>query len=70
MKKLLKGLAVLGAIAAGVAGVMYLLNKDKLDEGYDDFDDESFDDVFEDEEDDRDYVTLDFEGDAEEETEE
>lgn len=70
MKKLLKGLAVLGAIAGGVAGVMYLLNKDKLDEGYDDFDDEAFDDVFDDEEDDRDYVTLDFEGDAEEDTEE
>jgi Na+-translocating ferredoxin:NAD+ oxidoreductase RnfG subunit len=65
MKKFIKGLAVVGAIAGGVAGVIYLLNKNKLDEGYDEFDDESFDDVFDDD-DDRDYVTLDFDEDQEE----
>lgn len=67
MKKIIKGLAVVGAIAGGVAGIVYLFNKNKLDEGYDEFDDESFDDVFDDEEDDRDYVTLDFEEEKNEE---
>lgn len=72
MKKFVKFLAVAGAIVGGVAGVLYFLDKKKSDESYDDFDDDEFDDVFADDDDSRDYVTLDFENETEkaEETEE
>lgn len=66
MKKFLKGLVALGAIVGGIAGVLYFLDKKKQEEDFDEFDDAEFDDVFDDEEDNRDYVTLDLEKDAEE----
>lgn len=67
MKKFMKCLIAVGAIVGGAAGVLYFLDKKKSDENYDDFDDEEFEDVFGD--DDRDYVTLDFENENEEENE-
>lgn len=64
MKKLLKVLAATGAIIGGVAGVLYFINKKNQEDDFDDFDDAEFDDVFN-EEDGRDYVTLDFDNEAE-----
>ncbi len=66
MKKLLKLILGVGAVAGTVAGIFYFLDKKNKDE-FEDFDDDDFDDVFQDdeEEEDRDYVTLDFEGDEE-----
>jgi hypothetical protein len=62
MKKLLKFVLGVGAVAGTVAGVFYFLDKKKKDE-FEDFDDDDFEDVFQDDdEEDRDYVTLDFEG--------
>lgn len=63
MKKLLKFILGVGAVAGTVAGIFYFLDKKKKDD-FEDFDDDDFDDVFQDdeEEEDRDYVTLDFEG--------
>lgn len=59
MKKFFKFLVATGAIIGGTAGAVYLLSK-KKDDGFGDFDDEDFEDIFEEEdEDDRDYVTLD-----------
>ncbi len=59
MKKIFKGLVVIGAIVGGAAGAVYLLSRKNKDD-FGDFDDEDFEDIFaEDEEDDRDYVTLD-----------
>ncbi len=64
MKKLLKFVLGVGAVAGTVAGVFYFLDKKKKDE-FEDFDDDDFEDVFQDDdEEDRDYVTLDFEGDG------
>lgn len=66
MKKLLKFILGVGAIAGSVAGILYLLDK-KKDE-FEDFDDDDFDEVFDDEEqEDRDYVTLDIEKEQKEE---
>lgn len=63
MKKLIKFIAGVGAIAGGVCGVLYVLDKyKKKEEAFDAFEDEEFEDVFADEEDDdRDYVTIDLE---------
>ena len=57
MKKFLKFVVGVAAVAGSVAGVLYFWDKRKTE---DDFDDD-FDDIFEDENDDsdRDYVTLD-----------
>lgn len=63
MKKLFKVLLAAGAVIGGIMGVLYFLDKRKS-EAYDDFEDDDFDDIFE-EDDDRDYVTLDFENEAE-----
>lgn len=60
MKKFLKFVVGVAAVAGSVAGVLYFWDKRKADLEEDDFDDD-FDDIFEDETDesDRDYVTLD-----------
>ncbi|MCI5936808.1 MAG: hypothetical protein MRZ36_02215 [Eubacterium sp.] len=59
MKKALKFLLVLAAVVAAVGGILYfvknVLMKDYLEEYDDDFDNDLFD---EDEEESRDYVTL------------
>ena len=75
MKKFLKFVVGVAAVAGSVAGVLYFWDKRKTELEEDDFDDD-FDDIFEDENDDsdRDYVTLDIgeeeETEAKEETEE
>ncbi|MBR1740568.1 MAG: hypothetical protein IJ733_01610 [Lachnospiraceae bacterium] len=62
MKKFFKVLVGVGAIVGGAAGVFYLLNK-KNDDNFKDFDDDDFEDIFaEDDDEDRDYVTLDIDG--------
>lgn len=60
MKKFLKFVVGVAAVAGSVAGVLYFWDKRKTELEEDDFDDD-FDDIFEDENDDsdRDYVTLD-----------
>ncbi|MCI8771239.1 MAG: hypothetical protein HFH73_08840 [Lachnospiraceae bacterium] len=68
MKKVVKCLLAVGAVVGSIAGVLYFLDKKKNEDEFDDFDDAEFEDVFEDEEEDsRDYVTLDLEKEAEEE---
>lgn len=62
MKKLVKFIIAIGAVVGGAAGVLYFLDRKKNEEDFDEFDDSEFDDVFEDDEEDgRDYVTLDLE---------
>ena len=62
MKKVFKCLLAVGAVVGSIAGVLYFLDKKKSED--------EFDDVFEEEEDDsRDYVTLDLEKEAEEQEE-
>ena len=60
MKKFLKFVVGVAAVAGSVAGVLYFWDKRKTELEEDDFDDD-FDVIFEDENDDsdRDYVTLD-----------
>ena len=60
MKKFLKFVVGVAAVAGSVAGVLYFWDKRKTELEEDDFDDD-LDDIFEDENDDsdRDYVTLD-----------
>ena len=62
MKKMMKFLVGAAAIGAAIAGTFYVIekyfNKDKSE----DFDEEEFEDVFADEVDDREYVTLDIDG--------
>lgn len=67
MKKLFKVIAGIGAVVGGVCGALYIMDKYKKDnDDFDEFDDDEFDDVFADEEDgDRDYVTIDLEGEEE-----
>ena len=68
MKKVIKCLIAVGAVVGSIAGIMYFLDKKKSEDDFDDFDDEDFDEVFEEEEDDsRDYVTLDLENESGEE---
>lgn len=70
MKKVVKCLLAVGAVVGSIAGVLYLIDKKKSEDDFDDFDDAEFDDVFEEDEDEsRDYVTLDLEKEAEEEEE-
>lgn len=66
MKKLLKIFVAFSAIIGGIAGILYFLDKKNSDEKFDDFDDADFDDVFG-EDDSRDYVTLDFDNETEQE---
>lgn len=68
MKKIVKVLVVVGVIIGGVAGILYFLDKKNKEDEFEEFDDAEFDDVFE-EEFGRDYVTLDFDNKAENETE-
>lgn len=62
MKKFLKFILGVGAVVGGIAGVLYFLDKKKED-AFEDFDDDDLDDVFSDDGEDRDYVTLDFDED-------
>ncbi|MDE6851359.1 MAG: hypothetical protein K2J67_02575 [Lachnospiraceae bacterium] len=70
MKKLLKFIIAIAAAAGIVLGVLYML-RDRL--GFDmdgeDAEDTDFDEVFADEVDDREYVTLDIDPEEEQETE-
>lgn len=68
MKKFLKFVLGVAAVAGSVAGVLYFWDKRKEDFEDDDFDDD-FDDIFEDESDesDKDYVTLDLDKEVEDE---
>lgn len=70
MKKVMKFILGLAAIVGGIAGAVYLVKHFLDKDDFEDFDEDEFDDVFADDEknDDRDYVTLDFEeSDAQEE---
>lgn len=58
MKKLLKVILGLATAAAAVAGVVYFLKKVVMKDYLDDYDEDDFDNDLYDEEDDRDYVTL------------
>ena len=60
MKKLLKFLLGLTAVAAAVGGILYFLKNILMKDYLDDYDDDDFDnDLYDEEdEDDRDYVTL------------
>lgn len=71
MKKFLKFIVAIAAAAGIVLGVLYML-RDRLgfDMDGDDAEDTDFDEVFADEVDDREYVTLDIDPEAEQETEE
>lgn len=70
MKKFLKFIVAIAAAAGIVLGVLYML-RDRLgfDMDGDDAEDTDFDEVFADEMDDREYVTLDIDPEAEAETE-
>ena len=61
MKKFLKTVAGLGALAAFVGGAYYAYKKYVEDESTDDFDEEEFD-LFDSDDTDRSYVTLDMDG--------
>lgn len=69
MKKFLKFLTWLAATAAVVLGVLYVIKKYFGCEEEEDMEKEDYDDVFADEVDDREYVTLDIDGEDEEEQE-
>lgn len=77
MKKLLKFIVAIAAIAGTIGGVIYFLDKvlgiklfNKEDD-FDDFDEEFDDDDYEDDDDsDREYVTLDIENEEEDSAEE
>lgn len=60
MKKMLKLLLGLTAVAAAVGGILYFLKNILMKDYLDDYDDDDFDNDLYDEEDeeDRDYVTL------------
>lgn len=70
MKKLLKFIVAIAAAAGIVLGVLYVL-RDRLgfDSDGDDAEDTDFDEVFADEVDDREYVTLDIDQEAEQDGE-
>ncbi len=70
MKKLLKFIVAIAAAAGIVLGVLYML-RDRLgfDMDGDDAGDADFDEVFADEVDDREYVTLDIDPEAQQEEE-
>ncbi len=60
MKKLIKFLLGLTAVAAAVGGILYFMKNILMKDYLDDYDDDDFDnDLYEeDDEEDRDYVTL------------
>lgn len=70
MKKLLKFIVAIAAAAGIVLGVLYVL-RDRLgfDTDADDAEDTDFDEVFADEVDDREYVTLDIDQEEEQDGE-
>lgn len=71
MKKMLKFLLGLTAVAAAVGGILYFLKNILMKDYLDDYDDEDFDnDLYDDEEEDRDYVTLTPDQEASDETSE
>lgn len=71
MRKFLKFIVAIAAAAGIVLGVLYVL-RDRLGFGIDadDAEDADFDEVFADEVDDREYVTLDIDGEETEAAEE
>lgn len=59
MKKSLKFLLGLTAVVAAVAGVLYFFKNILMKDYLDDYDDDDFDnDLYDEEDEDRDYVTL------------
>lgn len=70
MKKLLKVILGLATAAAAVAGVVYFLKKVVMKDYLNDYDEDDFDNDLYDEEDDRDYVTLNSDEDSADEEEE
>lgn len=59
MKKFCKFLLGLTAVAAAVGGILYFLKNILMKDYLDDFDDDDFDnDLYEEENDDRDYVNI------------
>lgn len=59
MKKFIKFLLSLTAVAAAIAGVLYFFKNILMKDYLDDYDDDDFDnDLYDEEEEDRDYVTL------------
>lgn len=59
MKKFLKFLLGLTAVAAATGGILYFLKNVLMKDYLDDYDDDDFDnDLYEEEDEDRDYVTL------------
>lgn len=59
MKKFLKFLLGLTAVAAAIGGILYFLKNVLMKDYLDDYDDDDFDnDLYDEEDDDRDYVTL------------
>ncbi len=69
MKKLIKFLLGLTAVAAAVAGILYFLKNVLMKDYLDDYDDDDFDnDLYEEDDDERDYVTLSSDSEKEEDT--
>ena len=59
MKKFVKFLLALTAVAAAVGGILYFLKNVLMKDYLDDYDDDDFDnDLYDEDDDDRDYVTL------------
>lgn len=59
MKKFVKFLLSLTAVAAAVGGILYFLKNVLMKDYLDDYDDDDFDnDLYDEDDDDRDYVTL------------
>ena len=59
MKKYLKFFLGLSAIVAAVAGILYFFKNILMKDYLDDYDDDDFDnDLYEEEDEDRDYVTI------------
>ena len=59
MKKFVKFLLGLAAVAAAVGGILYFLRNVLMKDYLDDYDDDDFDnDLYDEDDDDRDYVTL------------
>ena len=59
MKKFVKFLLCLTAVAAAVGGILYFLKNVLMKDYLDDYDDDDFDnDLYDEDDDDRDYVTL------------
>jgi len=59
MKKFFKFLLGLATVAAAVGGILYFLKNVLMKDYLDDYDDDDFDnDLYEEDEDDRDYVTI------------